>query len=72
MVTFVLKSGYQHLDVFKEHWQNLGFSWGVGTEVNYFTFTVLSFSLAMACYAFTKLMRPLIRHWRGQGIGAIV
>ena len=72
MVTFELKSGYHHLDVFKEHWQYLGFSWGVGTEVNYFTFTVLPFGLATACYTFIKLMRPLIRHWCGQGIRAIV
>ena len=69
MVTFDLKSGYHHMDVFQEHW---GFAWGVGSNIRYFTFTVLPFGLAAACYAFTKLMRPLIRHWRGQGIRAIV
>ena len=72
MVTFDLESGYHHLDVFEEQWQYLGLSWGVGIEVNYFTFTVLPFGLATACCTFTKLMRPLIRHWHGQGIRAIV
>ena len=72
MFTFDLKSGYHHLDVFQEHWQYLGFAWGVGTEMRYYTFTVLPFGLATACYVFTKLMRPLIRHWRSQRIRAIV
>lgn len=72
MVTFDLKSGYHHVDIFQDHWQYLGFTWGVGSKLRYFTFTVLPFGLATACYAFTKLMRPLIKHWRGQGIRAIV
>ena len=38
----------------------------------YFTFTVLPFWLSTACYAFTKLIRPLIRHWQGMGIRAVV
>ena len=72
MFTFDLQSGYHHLDIFQEHWQYLGFAWGVKTKMRYYTFTVLPFGLAMACYAFTKLLRPLIRHWRSQGIRAIV
>ena len=28
--------------------------------------------MATACYAFTKLLRPLIKHWRGQGLRAII
>ena len=35
-------------------------------------FTVLSFGLSTACYLFNKLMRPLVRHWRGRGLKAIV
>ena len=34
--------------------------------------TVLPFGLSSACYLFTKLMRPLVRHWRGRGLKAIV
>ena len=35
-------------------------------------FAVLPFGLASACYVFTKLLRPLIKHWRGQGLRAIL
>ena len=70
--TFDLKSGYHHLDIFQEHWKYLGFAWGVGTEMRYYTFTVLPFDLATVCYIFTKLMHPLIRYWHSQGIRAIV
>ena len=26
----------------------------------------------MACYFFTKLMRPLVKYWRGQGLRIII
>lgn len=29
---------------------------------------MLSFGLATACYAFTKLLRPLVKYWRGKGL----
>ena len=35
-------------------------------------FTVLPFGLSTACYVFTKLMRPLVRWWRGQGIKVVM
>ena len=35
-------------------------------------FTVLPLGLLTACYLFAKLMRLLIRLWRGQGLKAIV
>ena len=35
-------------------------------------FAVLPFGLSTACYIFTKLMRPLVRFWRGRGPKAIV
>ena len=41
-------------------------------EKKYYVFTVLPFGLASACYAFTKLMSPLIRHWSGQGIQVVI
>ena len=37
-----------------------------------FVFRVLPFGLASACYAFTKLLRPLIRYWQGQGLWALL
>ena len=72
MFVFDLKAGYHHVDIFQAHWEYLGFSWGTEMELRYFTFKVLPFGLATACYTFSKLMRPLIRHWRGQGIRVII
>ena len=35
-------------------------------------FTVLPLGLASACYMFTKLVRPLVKYWRGRGLRIIV
>ena len=35
-------------------------------------FVVLPFGLATACYLFTKLLRPLTKYWRGQGLRVII
>ena len=32
--SFDLKSGYHHVDIFPEHWQYLGFSWGKVEELD--------------------------------------
>ena len=72
LFSFDLKSGYHHVDIHKRHWQYLGFSWGGGDRPQYYEFKVLPFGLATACYVFTKLLRPLIKHWRGEGLRAII
>ena len=69
---FDLKSGYHHLDIFESHHKYLGFAWKEGEKIGYFVFTVLLFGLATACYAFTKLMRPLVRFWRGRGLRVVL
>ena len=69
---FDLKSGYHHIDIHPEHHKYLGFRWDGNDKTNYYVFTVLPFGLSSACYLFTKLMRPLVRHWRGRGLKAIV
>jgi len=38
----------------------------------FYVFAVLSFKLSTACYVFTKLLRPLVRYWRGRGLKAII
>ena len=68
MFSFDLKSGYHHVDIAKEHWKYLGFSW----ESRFYVFTVLPFGLSSACYIFTKLVRPLVRYWRESGLRIIV
>ena len=66
--TFDLKSGYHHIPIAKEHQKYLGFAWLFPDgKVRYFKFLVLPFGLASACYAFTKMMRPLVKRWRGSG-----
>ena len=69
---FDLKSGYHHVEIFQPHWTYLGFSWGSQGHMDYYVFTVLPFGLATACYVFTKLLRPLVKWWRGQGLRAVV
>lgn len=68
LCTFDLKSGYHHVDIHDGSQTYLGFSW----ERKYYVFTVLPFGLSTACYIFTKLMRPLVRLWRSEGIRAIL
>ena len=68
LFSFDLKSGYHHVDIAVVHQKYLGFAWG-GC---YYVFTVLPFGLSTACYMFTKLLRPLVRYWRGQGIRIVV
>ena len=69
---FDLKSGYHHVDIYPEYQKYLGFQWDIDGVTGYYVFAVLPFGLSMACYIFTKLMRPLVRYWRGRGLKAIV
>jgi len=61
-----------HEDICPGHYQYLGLRWDANGTENYYVFKVLLFSLCMACYLFTKLMRPLVRYWYGRGLKAIV
>ena len=73
MITFDLKSGYHHVDIHQDCWQYLGFSWedAVG-GIHFYMFRVLPFGLSTACFVFTKLLRPLVKHWRSKGIRAVI
>ena len=68
MFNFDLKKGYHHLDLFQGHQEYTGLSFLVEGRVRYFFFTVLCFGLTSGPFIFTKLLRPLVRHWRGHGI----
>ena len=72
MITFNLKSGYHHVDIHHKHWQFLGFSWEQDHSKQFYVFCVLPFGLATACYLFTKLLRPLVRYLRNQGLRVVV
>ncbi len=68
LCTFDLKSGYHHVDIHNESQAYLGFQW----KGKYYAFTVMPFGLSTACYVFTKLLRPLVRLWRGRGIKVVM
>jgi len=72
MFSFDLKSGYHHVEIYKPHRRYLGFQWIHEGRAQFFVFTVLPFGLATACYAFTKLLRPLVKYWRSQGLRVIL
>ena len=68
---FGLKRGYHH--IFPDHQRFLGFSWVTSDgKPSFFIFTVLEFGLSSAPYIFTKLLRPLVKHWRSQGIHIVI
>ena len=68
LFTYDLKSGYHHIDIHVDSQTFLGFEW----KGKYYVFTVLPFGLATAYYVFTKVLRPLVRYWRGQGIKCVL
>jgi len=72
LFNFDLKSGYHHIDIFPEHQTYLGFSWNIQGIPKYFCFTVLPFGLSSAPYIFTKVLRPLVKFWRFNGVRIVV
>lgn len=46
----------------------MGFAW----QKKYYVCTVLPFGLSTACYVFTKVLRPLVKHVRAQGIRLVL
>lgn len=69
MFTFDLKSGYHHIEVATVHQCCLGFSWvdPVSKRTQFYRFTVLPFGLSSAPHIFTKVLKPLVKHWRLNG-----
>ena len=68
MFSFDLKSGYHHIDICKDQWEYLGFSWkGKDGRKRYYMFVVLPFGLCTAGYIFTKVCRVSIKYWRKHG-----
>lgn len=67
MFNFDMKAGYHHVSIAPEHQKYLEFSWNFGSGQKFFIFRVLPFGLSVAPWLFTKLMRPLVKHWRSLG-----
>ena len=72
MVKFDLKSGYHHVPVHEDHQQFLGFSCNFPDGPRYFVFRCLPFGLSTAGHVFSKVLRPLVKHWRSQGLRMVV
>ena len=70
MFSFDLKSGYYHVEIFEGHQTYLGFSWkhSNSSQTEFYVFTVLPFGLSSTSHVFTKILKPLEKHWRHQGI----
>ena len=67
LYTFDIKSAHHHVEIFPSHRTYLGFQWSYRGKAAYFVFSVLPFGLSTAPYIFTKLLKPLISHWRDLG-----
>ncbi len=72
LFSFDLKSGYHHIEIFSDHCKFLSFAWTTGNVIRYYSFLVLPFGLSTAPYVFTKCLRPLVKHWRSQGLFVVV
>ena len=70
--TFDLKRGYHHIKIHENDVGYLGFAWDFEGHTKYFVFLVMPFGLSSASYVFTKMLRPLVKKWRGQGIRCVI
>ena len=66
--SFDLKSAYHHIDICEEHRKFLSFKWPPSDGcMKFYEFKVLPFGLTSAPYVFTKVVRQLVKYWRGRG-----
>ena len=69
MFTFDLKSGYHRIEVAADHQCYLGFSWvdPIYKRRQFYRLRALPFRLSSAPHIFTKVLQPLVKHWRLNG-----
>ena len=73
LFNFDLKSAYHHVEICPDQRQYLCFAWEFSPQVTrYFQFCVLPFGFSFAPFLFTKLLKPLLKKWRQQGISIAV
>ena len=70
--SFDIKSGYHHVGIYPSHQRFLDFSLVFNGVRKYFKFVILPFGLSTGPYIFTKVMRPLVKHWRSQALRIVV
>ena len=59
-----MQSAYHHVEMHRDSWPYLGFSW----RGKFYHFRVLCFGLGPAPWVFTKITQPLVRKWRSAGL----
>jgi len=72
MIKFDLRSGYHHVNIHPDHQKYLGFLWSFNGRPRYFVFRCLPFGLSVAGHVFSKVLRPLVKHWRSQAYRMVV
>ena len=68
LFTFDLQDAYDHIPIAMHLRPYLGFAWSINGMQKFFQFKVLPFGISTAPYVFTKITKPLAKHWRSQGI----
>ena len=71
MFNWDLKSGYHHIEMHPVYVKYLGFKHELEGKECYFVFLVLAFGIKSGPRIFTKVIRPLIKHWRSGGIQVV-
>ena len=66
--SFDLKDGYHHLNIHPDFRDLLGFKFTHEGRTMYARYIVAPFGLRDIPYTFTKMLRPLVAHWRRCGI----
>lgn len=68
IINFDKTKAYHFIEIFKVHTKYLGFLWTDNSgKIVYYKFLVLPFSLSSTCSVFTKVTRPVVAKWRGEG-----
>ena len=66
--SFDLRLAYHHTDICDKHRKFLSFKWTSSDGVTkFYEFKVLPFGMCSAPYVFTKVLRQLVKYWRGCG-----
>ena len=66
--SFDLRSAYHHIDTCDKHRKFLSFKWTSSDGVTkFYEIKVLPFGMCSAPYVFTKVLRQLVKYWRGSG-----
>jgi hypothetical protein len=66
--SFDMKDGYHHILINDEFRTYLGFKFEYDGKTLYAQFKVCPFGLRDVPYIFTKVLRPLVKHWRSHGM----